>query len=253
MSEILLVHGAWHGPWCWDEFSQALVQRGHEVRAVQLRGHDQRSGRIWYRLRDYVEDVETAVEQFDERPVIVGHSMGGMVVQRYLEHHPAPGAVLMASIPVGGGLAAAGRLAVRHPLAMAKTNLTWSLRPFIAAHSLVRALFFTPTTPREVVEGCAARLQDESYPAFLGLLLALRRRRRARTPMLVLAAGQDGILTLGEQRRTARAYGTEAEVFPTMGHDMMLEPGWPEVADRVDAWLRYEPVTSRANASNASR
>jgi hypothetical protein len=36
---------------------------------------------------------------------------------------------------------------------------------------------------------------------------------------------------------TARAYGAEAHVFPAMAHDMMLEPGWQTVADRILAWL----------------
>jgi hypothetical protein len=39
-------------------------------------------------------------------------------------------------------------------------------------------------------------------------------------------------------RRTARAYRTEAEVFPSMGHDVMLDVGWQAVADRIDNWIR---------------
>ena len=39
-------------------------------------------------------------------------------------------------------------------------------------------------------------------------------------------------------RRTARAYRTEAEVFPSMGHDVMLDVGWQAVADRIDTWIR---------------
>jgi hypothetical protein len=36
---------------------------------------------------------------------------------------------------------------------------------------------------------------------------------------------------------TARAYHTEAEFFPDMGHNMMLEPGWAAVAERIHTWL----------------
>jgi hypothetical protein len=36
---------------------------------------------------------------------------------------------------------------------------------------------------------------------------------------------------------TARAYGSEAEIFPGMGHDIMLEPGWRTVAEYIDIWL----------------
>jgi pimeloyl-ACP methyl ester carboxylesterase len=57
-------------------------------------------------------------------------------------------------------------------------------------------------------------------------------------PVLVLGAELDGFFTLGETRRTARAYRTEAEIFPGIGHDMMLDDGWPGVADRVDGWVR---------------
>lgn len=43
---------------------------------------------------------------------------------------------------------------------------------------------------------------------------------------------------VAEAQATARAYRTEAEVFPNMAHDMMLEPGWRKVAERIVAWLQ---------------
>ena len=239
MSGILLVHGGLHGPWCWDDFAARLIQRGHDARAVQLRGHDQRPGRIWHRVRHYLEDVERAAAEFAEPPVLVGHSLGGLLVQRYLEHHTAPGAVLMASIPPGGMLRAAARFGLHHPLVLLKVNLLLSLRPFIAPR-LVRELFFSPTTPRDVVENCMARLQDESYPAFADMMWVLPRPRRVHAPVLVLGAEKDGIFSAGEMHRTARAYRTEAEIFPGMGHDMMLDDGWQKVADRIDGWVREE-------------
>jgi hypothetical protein len=57
------------------------------------------------------------------------------------------------------------------------------------------------------------------------------------TRLLVLGAGDDGAHTRKEIVATARAYRTEAEFFPNMGHDMMLEPGWAAVAERIDSWL----------------
>jgi len=59
-----------------------------------------------------------------------------------------------------------------------------------------------------------------------------------RIPMLVLGAEDDTIIVSQRQiRRTAAVYGAEAEIFANMGHNMMLEPGWQAVAERVDAWL----------------
>lgn len=207
---------------------------------MRLRGHDGQPGRIWHRIRDYVEDVERAAAEFDQPPIPVGHSVGGFLAQKYLEQNPAPGAVLMASVPAGGVVGATARLAARHPVAFAKANARLRLRPLVSTSALVRDLFFTADTPRAVVDSCQAQLQDDSYLAFLDLLLFLAKAtpRRVQAPVLVLGAEHDGLFTVGEQRRTARAYRTEAEVFPGMGHDMMLDQGWEEVADRIDAWLR---------------
>jgi pimeloyl-ACP methyl ester carboxylesterase len=242
--DILLIHGAWHGPWCCDAFAARLRGRGHDVRAMRLRGHDSRPGRIWHRMRDYVEDVERAAAEFERPPVPVGHSMGGLLAQKYVERHPAPGAVLMASVPTGGVLGVVARLAARHPAAFLKANALFRLGPLVSTSALVRDLFFTTQTPQAVVDGCEARLQDESYLALLDMVLCLARPtpRRVDTTMLVLGAAHDGFLTVGDLRRTARAYRTEAEIFPGMGHDLMLDQGWEKVADRIDIWLQGLPA-----------
>jgi pimeloyl-ACP methyl ester carboxylesterase len=243
---VLLIHGGWHGPWCWDTFADRLSERGHEVKAVQLRGHDGRPGRLWHRIHHYLEDVESAAADFDRPPIPVGHSMGGLVAQKYLDRNPAPGAVLMASVPSGGVVAPVARLAARYPLAFSKATLLLRLGPLVSTPALVRGLFFSPDTPQAVVDECRARIQDESYLAFLDTLLFLARARPRRidAPVLVLGAERDGFFTVGEVRRTARAYRTEAEVFPGMGHNMMLDHGWEEVADRVHAWLRALPSSA---------
>lgn len=238
MTGILLVHGAWHGSWCWHDFANRLTERGHNVRAVQLRGHGRPPGRIWHRIHHYVEDVQLAAAEFREPPFLVGHSMGGLLVQKYLESHSCPGAVLMASFPPRGTVAAVARLAVRHPIELLKVNLLLRLRPFIASSNLVRELFFAPDTPQEIVDGCFELLQDESYLAFLDTMMVLPRPRRIRAPVLVLGAECDAFFTADETRSIARAYRTEVETFARMGHDMMLDKDWHKVADRVDSWIR---------------
>ena len=240
MTAILLIHGGWIGPWCWDQFAGRLADRGHDVRAMRLRGHDQQPGRIWHRIEDYLDDVRQAAAGFDEPPVLVGHSMGGLLAQKHLERYPARGAVLLASIPTGGTASVVARLSARHPLAMLKANLLLSLRPLVATTALVRELFFTTHTPQHLVDTYNARVQDESYLAFIDMLAFARpgAPERVRAPVLVIGAEMDGIISVAEVQRTARAYGVEPLIVPGMGHTMMLEEGWQEVADRVDAWVR---------------
>jgi pimeloyl-ACP methyl ester carboxylesterase len=170
--------------------------------------------------------------------VLVGHSLGGLVVQRYLEHGPALGAVLLASVPPGGMLLPAARLAARHPMAMLQANLSLRLRPLVATPALARELFFSPDTPQELVDDTFARLQDESWPAFVDTVVVWPRPRRVRVPVLVIEAEHDGFFTAAEMRRTAAAYRTQAEIVPGIGHNLMLDQGWPQVADRIDTWVR---------------
>src|SRR5674536_233625 len=138
MTGILLVHGSWHGPWCWDHFAVRLSECGHDVGAVQLRGHDQRQDRIWHRVRSYVDDLARAAAAFPDDPVIVGHSLGGLVVQNYLERNAAPGAVLMASIPPGGTMGLTARLIARHPAGLRESQPPVEFAP-VRRHSRLGA------------------------------------------------------------------------------------------------------------------
>lgn len=84
----------------------------------------------------------------------------------------------------------------------------------------------------------AAQLQEESSTALLETVFPNRLKPEwVTTPLLILGAEYDGGVTPNEVRATARAYRTEAEFFPDMGHDMMLEPGWAVVAERIHTWL----------------
>ena len=53
-------------------------------------------------IADFVDDVASVANSLPEAPVVIGHSMGGFVVQKYLESHDAPAAVLVASVPPSG-------------------------------------------------------------------------------------------------------------------------------------------------------
>ena len=72
------------------------------------------------------------------------------------------------------------------------------------------------------------------------------RTKRVTTPMLVLGAEHDGFVSVGDVRATARAYRTEPEFFSGMGHNMMLEPGWADVAERIHAWLETRDLAGQA-------
>jgi pimeloyl-ACP methyl ester carboxylesterase len=239
---ILFVHGAWHGAWCWAEhFLPYFAEHGYVAQALSLRGHGASAGRErlrWTRIADYVMDVAQVASQLPGPPVLVGHSMGGLIVQKYLESHPATAAALLAPVPVGGVFKATLRIAARHPLPFLRANLTLSLYPIIGAPDLTREAFFSASLPVERLNRYFTRMQDESYLAFLDMLVFnLPRPEKVRLRPLVLGAANDTIFHPDEVEATAGAYSTQAEIFPDMAHDMMLEAGWQSVADRILQWL----------------
>jgi pimeloyl-ACP methyl ester carboxylesterase len=240
---ILFVHGAWHGAWCWeDSFIPYFGNRGWRVKAINLRAHGaprDRKGLRWKRIADYVEDVAGGATAFSEPPIVVGHSMGAFVVQKYLEKHSAPAAVLLAPVPATGVLAASVRFLGRHPLQFLKVNGLLSLWPIVKTPELAREAFFPEDMPDSEVRSLHSRLQDESYLAYLDMMFfdLPRPKTMQVPPMLVLGAAQDRLFTTGEVRATAEAYGADLEIVPELTHDMMLGPGGKAVAARIESWL----------------
>lgn len=239
---ILFVHGMWHAAWCWAEhFLPYFSQQGYQTYALSLRGHggSQAHRQLrWITLNDFVSDVALAASQLEPPPILVGHSMGGMIVQKYLESHPAPAGVLLASAPPKGLIPATLRIFSRHPWAVVKAVLTLSMFPIISTPELAQEAFFSPDMPDAEMQTYNRQLQDESFRAFLDMLgLNLPRPKRIKTPLLVLGAENDQLILTKEVLATGRAYGVEAEFFNNMGHDMMLEAGWQAVAERITAWL----------------
>jgi pimeloyl-ACP methyl ester carboxylesterase len=126
----------------------------------------------------------------------------------------------------------------RHPWNMTRTAITGKSLRNVNTPELARKGLFSAETPESQVAHYAARLEEESARVMRDqMMLNLPRPKRVTTPLLVLGAEYDGTFTAKEVRATARAYRTEAEIFPDIGHDMMLEPGWAAVAERIHVWL----------------
>jgi len=239
---ILFVHGAWHGAWCWEKyFMPYFAENGYTSYALSLRGHggsDRPAHFRWMRIADYVNDVAQVVDQMPDGAILIGHSMGGLVVQKYLETHTAPAAVLLASVPVKGVFQTTCRIAIRHPLVFLKANLTWSLYPIVGTPKLTREAFFSADISPAILEEYFNQMQDESYLAFLDMMLFnLPNPEKVSTDLLIMGTEDDVIFHPEEVEATAEAYGKKPEIFKKMAHDMMLEDGWQIVADRILQWL----------------
>lgn len=232
---ILFVHGAWHGAWCWEPcFLDWFAARGHVTAALDLTGHGTRGGDLGRAtLGTYVRDVAEAARSLPSAPVVVGHSMGGAVVQKYLEGFAAPAGVLLASSPTHGAWQAAMRVARSAPAAFARANAELRLGPIVEDRGVARWLFFRDDDDRPEVADWLDRLGDESYLAFVGLLVDVPRPGRVDVPLLVAAAEADRVFSVQEQAMTAAAHGAEFVVVPGAAHDVMLDPDWEVAAEAI--------------------
>lgn len=242
---LLFVHGAFQGGWSWDvHFLDYFAEHGFRVLAPSLRGHGSSPSDKPLRrcsISDYVDDITSVAKTIVPQPILIGHSMGGFIVQKYLENNDAPAGVLLASAPPRGHLRSMLRTMRKHPLSCNKFALTG--RPadmyggtLAGAHDML----FAPSTPESLVAESMERLQPDSTRAILAdmVVLNLVKTARVSTPLLVLGGEDDQIYPPSDLRRTAKAYDTQPMIIADIGHSLTLEPKWTAVADSTLSWLK---------------
>jgi pimeloyl-ACP methyl ester carboxylesterase len=252
---LVFVHGALHGAWCWeDNFMPYFRDRGFTTIAFSLRSHGASTGDKHIRsirISDYVQDLRSVVDGLAHPPVLIAHSMGGFVVQKFLESRAAseptiPLAILISSVPPNGVIGFSARMLRDHPLRFLQAVVTLKLSPMFNTPQLFRDAFMSKSLPLSEVRRHQERCGEESFAAFLDLLVMdLPKPKNVTTPIVVIGGARDVAISASESKRTARAYNTEAKIFD-IAHDMMLEPNWEEVAQYIlDELSRTAPgVTS---------
>lgn len=89
MSTYVLIHGAWHGSWCWDKVVPLLKEEGHKVEAPDLPGHGRDKTPIpEISLQAYADRACQVLDAQTEPVILVGHSMGGVVITQAAEYRP---------------------------------------------------------------------------------------------------------------------------------------------------------------------
>ncbi|MDW8419976.1 MAG: alpha/beta fold hydrolase [Chitinophagales bacterium] len=241
---LLFVHGMAHAAWCWEwEFVPYFNRLGYDCYTMSLRGHGKSEGREhkrWYRIRDYLTDVEAVVASITPKPVLIGHSMGGFIIQKYvLKHQNLPAAITLASVPAGGMWRGSLKIAAHFPWAFLKGNLTMSTAPFSANTRIIRKIAFSPDADEALLENVKNHMEPESYMAYLDMLfLDLHRPQKISIPLLFLYAARDFVVDYPGWKATADGFGAEQQVVPDVAHDMFLDTRWHMTAERIAHWLK---------------
>lgn len=237
-----MLHGAFCGGWAFDHFRAPFEADGYEVVTPTLRHHDMvprgrpPMGLGTTGLADFIEDLEKDVAHID-RPVLLGHSMGGLLAQMLAPRVNARALVLIApSAPWGVLPSGYGEIASAFGLYLAGDFWSQPLRPRYAV-AAQHALDRLSSADRSAV---FSRFVHESGQAMFEILhwgLDLSRAsfvyaNDVRCPVLALAGGHDQVNPAGTVRRVAMRYRQRARFleFPEMSHWLIGEPGWDDVA-----------------------
>ena len=228
---IVFVHGMCHGAWCWEEkFIPYFKNLGYNCISFNLPGHETEGStqRISYSLNDYVQALRSVVENLEEPPIIVGHSMGGMILQHFLQTGFCKKAILMSSVPPSGVLAASLRVIIRYP----------GLIPYLVRRNLVGAFKKYPhlmLNKAVLTAKYAHRMCAESFRAYLGLLIPIF--HSSSTPILVIGGSKDGLITVREFTSTANFYKAKLTIIEGGSHDLMLDEDYEKSAQAIVNWI----------------
>jgi pimeloyl-ACP methyl ester carboxylesterase len=244
---VIMIHGAFCGPWSLGGLKQKFEDAGYRVASPCLRFHDEKpppAALGTTGLGDYAADLEDEMRALNEAPILVGHSMGGLLAQQLAARLPARALVLLApSAPWGTPPTTLFEIGAAQALHLQPGYWNQVLEPNRDA-ALTHSLNMLPRHMRDEV---FERLVPESGRATFEIMnwgLDLNHAsgveaEKVMAPLLFLTGTEDRINPPSTVARIAALYGARAthEVLDGMGHWLIGEPGWERLAERALAWL----------------
>ena len=162
--------------------------------------------------------------------------MGGAILQKHIEEHSLPGAVLLSSAPAKGVARMFLKMLYRHPLAALKTLLTLNSFHLVETPKLAQDWFLSEGVSIDV-DQFHKSLVRESITISFQLLLPFAKLNKVTSPVLVMAGEKDVIFTVSEGEATAKKYKAKCVVFEGQAHNLMLEPNRLSIANVIDEWI----------------
>ena len=241
---VLLVHGMFGGAWYFDRWQRFLADRGWTAYAMNLRGH--------HDSRPVADFGATTVADYDadalevaawlhgvhgEKPLVVGHSMGGLMAQKLAEANAVQAAIFLCAAPPRGISALTMNLLLKM---VPRTGALFSGKPIMLSLEEAVDLALNRVAPDERA-AMHARMVPESGRAARDLALGAVAVDGARVtcPVLSVSCTEDRFVVASVGRKIARKYHAPWWLYPGHGHFLMCEPGWEGPAGDVERWLAH--------------
>jgi pimeloyl-ACP methyl ester carboxylesterase len=226
MSTFALVHGSWHGSWCWDLITPLLQQAGHDVVAPDLPIEDKAAS-----FDTYADVVCSALDEYSDDVVLVAHSMGGQIAPLIATRRPVRHLVYLAALVPQIGLSLLEQMTEEpnmvNPAQL--TGLTFDTEKETAARDDVdisRQLFFADCDDATATAAIERLRPQAGYPSMVRTSLTEHPKVRCS----YIACTGDQMVSLEWARRIAKSLGADLTELPG-GHSPFLSR--PEVLTDV--------------------
>jgi non-heme chloroperoxidase len=254
---VVFVHGLWIHSSSWQPWMDLFRSAGHDVsapgwpaeRPTAAETRQNPGPLAGFGIKEVTQAYERHISNLPERPIVIGHSFGGLIAQKLLASGHAAAAVAIDPAAIKGVTKTPLRQ-IRGALPVLSNprnrDRAVALKPRQFAYSFGNALprsesdalyerFAIPGSARLLFEAVAANKTPDS-PA------AVDSRLKDRGPLLMIAGGRDNTVPEVVVRAAHELYRgsgavTDLAVFPDRGHSLVFDSRWREVADRAAAWL----------------
>jgi non-heme chloroperoxidase len=259
---VVFVHGLWLHSDSWGAWVDRFKQAGYAPIAPGWPGdgasvaetRKQPDKVAGHGIEGVVQGYAKAIAALGSKPIVIGHSFGGLIAQRLLDQGLARGAVAIDPAPIKGiiflppSALRVASIALLNPanrnraVALNKSQFRYGFGNAIS-ESESNELFDKWTIPspgKPLFEAAFATLNGSS-PA------KVNTANSTRGPLLVTAGGQDHTVPAAVSRATVNLYKkstavTDLKQFPDRGHSLTIDKGWREVADWTLAWLEKQKL-----------
>ena len=255
---IFMIHGMWGGPWYWENYKSAFEKEGYSCLATTLPYHDMKPRELPDSrlgkdgLLDYAEALENEIRQLPDKPVIMGHSMGGLLALILASRGSAKAAILLTPAwPAGIKLmlpysVIKSFLAIQMHWGFWRKPMRQSFKAAVYSMlHLVPAKEQREIYDRFVYESGRAAAEIGFWWWWLFSKAPSRvEKSNVTCPLLIIAGTQDRITPVSVVRRVADEYKHVAvyKEFPNHAHWVVGEPGWQEIANYVVNWVQKLPA-----------
>jgi len=240
---LLFVHGYFATAWVFSRYLDYFAKLGHPCTAVNLRGRagsrdDIDVGRA--SMADFVDDASRVAREMDQ-PVVIGHSMGGLVAQKLAERGECRALVLMSPAPPHGISVFTFELLRRQWRYLPAILLS---RAVVAHESDFCPLVLNRIPPDNQREVFSHFVPDSGRAAREMLMGSVHvDERKIRCPVLTIASEDDHFIPAPTVQRVAAKYGSPLHVVTAHGHLVMQEPEWEDTAHEIAKWVERQSTS----------